>query len=265
MTKHGVWRFGIEWLTATLIGLALSNILFSIILFYPRSFFDYYETEWITRPIIALVGATWGELAKNTAVHISTALSNLRDLVMRAAIEGGSIGITQWYILRRYKYRVDAWALVSAFGWIAGWVISQKASWPIASILIDGKGKYWEYHIFLGYTLFGLFFGALIGTSQWFVLRQHIRHASLWVIVNIVTWASAVFVSETIVDKVFWAIVGYPFSFHDERFTLNNTVIQGFIMTLVGGCTGIALFRLLQQTSHTNPQGNVSATQAGGV
>ncbi len=247
MTKHRQWHFGLEWLLATLGGLALGYLLIEILI-YPFSFFEYYETDFVTRPLVSAIGSTWGDNAKNAFVDFSVSFSHLRFLVLSSAATGISIGLTQWLVLRRRNFQHKSWIFASMGGWILGWVISQNASWPIASVLIDSKGSNWEYHIILGYTLFGAFFGALMGMCQWLVLRRHVHQASLWILANILFWAVAAFIVETIVETTFWKIMGGPVGFfHDSRYLLEGIIADGCNGVLVGASTGVVLFRLLQR------------------
>ncbi|MBC7878668.1 MAG: hypothetical protein H7Y59_15970 [Anaerolineales bacterium] len=244
--KKTIWNFSLEWIIASIIGMLLSDIIFGIFL-YPLIFLEDIESLLITRPILAYVSSTWGEVSRKALLDIFGTVSNFRVLVMSLTIEGFLIGTAQWFVLKRYGIHIKAWVLAVICGWTLGFIVSQEASWPIASMLIDELGPHWELQIILGYTLFGLFFGTLMGLSQGIILRKYYGQKIIsWLILNMLIWTFASFISEFIIDGIFWAIVGFPNYLHDGRYILNNTVMRISELTIAGTITGILLFRKFQ-------------------
>jgi hypothetical protein len=87
------------------------------------------------------------------------------------------IGGLQWFLLQKYFEWADRWLIFSVIGWI----------------LVD----LWS--SFIGYFMSGtlaiyLFFissmiaGAILGTMQWLVLRQHVYQAGWWIAANSLAW-----------------------------------------------------------------------------
>lgn len=246
MLKSNKWRFGGEWLLAMLGGFLLGQLLIDVWL-GPFGFFDYYMTNWIARPLITFIGLAWGEVVKNTAVQISVSLSGLTFYFWLEIIEGFAVGLIQMFVLRRWYSLNNVWILVTTISWGLGWLVSQKASWPLAEIFIDDRGSAWQAHIILGYTFFGALFGAVIGISQWLVLRQAVHQSGLWIVANVTFWTLAAFLGEIGVKPIFWMIAGdTPFA-HSPKFLYEDVVINIFTMGLVGLTTGIVLFHLLSQ------------------
>lgn len=245
--KRNVWSFGLEWIVASIASFFLSDIVFRILL-HPLIFFEDIEGSLVTRPILAYVGSTWGDVFRIALLDPFWALSNYRVLVMSLTIEGILIGIAQWLVLRRYGIQLKAWPLAIACGWTLGFIVSQEFSWSMASKFIADIGPHWHQHIMLGYTLFGFFFGTLMGLSQTIVLPKVFRgRIVFWLALNMLTWTVAYFLSENILDGIFWAIVGYPISFHDGRYILRNTVVSVSELIIGGTITGIVLFRTSRQ------------------
>ncbi|MFT3891608.1 MAG: hypothetical protein QM730_08255 [Anaerolineales bacterium] len=134
------------------------------------------------------------------------------------------IGSLQQFILKRYDFQIKSWTLATICGWALGFIISQEASWAIASFLIDVRGPYWELHYSLGYTLFGLLLGIIIGLCQGIVLKKRFNQKiAYWILINMITWGLAYFFSEVIIDKIFWAIAGYPIP--DLHFEIEQTIL----------------------------------------
>lgn len=65
------------------------------------------------------------------------------------------------------------WVVASAIGWAAGFAIVDALGSPAA----------------VGFAEAGAVAGAVVGMSQWFILRQRIRRAAWWVVASLPGWA----------------------------------------------------------------------------
>lgn len=242
-SKKSIWNYGLEWIVASIIGFFLSDLVFDILL-HPLVFFEDIQRSLLITPVLAYAGSTWGQVSRSELANISFELGIYQWRILYLAIEGVLIGTAQSLILRRHGIRIRAWALAIMGGWILGSIVGQEGSWPVASALIAEIGPYWEQHIMLGYTLFGLLLGTLMGLFQGVVLRRDLNQSVVsWVLLNMLVWTSAYFFSEILLDRVFWAIVGYPIFSEDGRFVLHNTVVSLSELVIGGIVPALILFR----------------------
>jgi len=85
---------------------------------------------------------------------------------------GIAIGFFQWMVLIQHIKRPWRWALVSAAGWMFGWLIGLGAL-PLEMGLITG-----------------LLLGLSTGLAQWFILRREYHWTGWWIAVSAVAWMS---------------------------------------------------------------------------
>lgn len=248
--KRTTKNFGIEWLIASVAGYLIGDIIFLLLLF-PIIFLEKFELSFIPKSFFTDVHTIWA--LKQTFLDIYSNFTNLRTSLVSLIVEGVTIGSLQQFTLKRYGFQIKSWTLATICGWALGFIISQEASWSIASLLVDVRGRYFELHFFLGYTLFGLFLGIIIGLCQGIVLKKvGKQNIAYWMLINMTAWGLAYFFSEVIIDKIFWAVAGYPPSLHDSRFDMNNSILRISELVIGTMIIGIILFRRLQQrTSQT--------------
>jgi hypothetical protein len=101
--------------------------------------------------------------------------SFLDSLSADGAVIGISIGISQWFVLRR---RIDgaAWWIPAS---IVGYAIGKFA----ADAVIQAETG------MLGVVLSGVVIGIAAGFAQWVVLVRHFSRAELWVVASALGWA----------------------------------------------------------------------------
>ena len=112
------------------------------------------------------------------------------------AYEGAIVGAAQWLVLRRWlpSLRAKSWIAATVAGAVVAWMLgripSALADWKSAS---GGTGE-----PALGLPAIvalsaaaGAVLGVILGGAQWFVLREHVRRARLWIGANALAWAAA--------------------------------------------------------------------------
>ncbi|KHE92195.1 MAG: hypothetical protein K8F52_01455 [Candidatus Scalindua rubra] len=128
------------------------------------------------------------------------------------AVYGASLGIAQWFVLRKYCQISPLLAVASTFGWsVFAYFEATKAPGYMGWISV----------------------GIAIGVLQWFVLRTKLTRAYWWVPANAVTWFLAGTIGIVIgtailqsgVSPMFswilgWSVVG-----------LTGSIITGFAMS----------------------------------
>ena len=137
---------------------------------------------------------------------------------------GLTSGITQWLVLRSYIARSVWWILSTCVAWGIFWSLN------IAGVFGQGSGvigKVWEG---VGH---GALFGLLLGLSQWFVLRNKVHTAEMWVWVNMIGWGIGAALGDGI--KVALNVDG-PIE-----------IVIGFVIATILG--GVYLARMINKTN----------------
>lgn len=120
-------------------------------------------------------------LASATGGAVIGALSAPTDFFWYLIMTGFVVGVAQWLVLRRYLPYAGWWILVSAFGWILGTVTSimtREITAPIIEffeLISEVQGVFWLN------VVNGTVYGAVLGVTQWLVLRRHTQRAGWWV------------------------------------------------------------------------------------
>jgi len=123
--------------------------------------------QWLVlRQVIALsswwIAATGLGLAAGLALGVVLTGTSVefRPLVLRAALTGGLLGVSQWLLLRRYVAMAGWWGLVIALGWALGWTVTRAVGVDLSR----------------GWIVFGasgaVVFTALTGLTLLFLLRH---------------------------------------------------------------------------------------------
>lgn len=133
------------------------------------------------------------------------------------AIGGSAIGLAQWLVLRQRLKLARWWILVSLVSWgLIGSSSLGAIGWVAPRTLLL------KLRVTVG-ILDGTLVGTLIGIGQWFVIRQQVKSASVWILANAIGWgiglalgwtvggllrlATHTFLSELIGLAVAWIIV----------------------------------------------------------
>ncbi|MBD1921444.1 hypothetical protein H6F77_10115 [Microcoleus sp. FACHB-831] len=103
--------------------------------------------------------------------------------VLEGAVGGGAIALAQALVLRRHLPLARLWILATIVSWV---VIGGSGIGAIGWVAPTTK-------LFALRVKFGFFdgamVGALLGLMQWFVLRQQLARASVWILTNAASWA----------------------------------------------------------------------------
>lgn len=97
---------------------------------------------------------------------------------------GFVVGIAQWVVLRRYIKPVILWIPATALGWISGiflMIFTKDIFNPVVEFL-ESTGIFWEV-FWLNIVRQPINF-AVLGFTQWLLLRRYFQYAFLWIIVN---------------------------------------------------------------------------------
>jgi hypothetical protein len=188
------WRFWLMWLIATFVG--------ALVYFIP-------------------VGA----------VHLVLGLDRLEDplraaeitpavrvlaAVLCAAACGSTIGLAQWFVLRRELKRVGWWVAATVAGYASVGVWSLLASvlqpgwfdWAF-TLIVNGKMHWlarvvasWPAAAWLPGAVTLTLFGAALGLMQWLVLRGRVDRAGWWIALSTGGWALAAALSSVPSDML---------------------------------------------------------------
>ena len=104
-------------------------------------------------------------------------------LALSGAVIGGWLGLMQWLFLRKQISQAGRWILASSLGVLIG----APSSWLAYGMILynrPGGFGFFVNHAFIryDYIIFGVSLGLAIGISQWFVLKQQVHRAGLWII-----------------------------------------------------------------------------------
>lgn len=117
------------------------------------------------------------------------------------AIEGLTVGIAQWRVLRTVLARVTgrqwvgATVLGAVIAWIAGMMIGSNAG----EVFADGGDPGVLMMVAAGASI-GALAGVLLALPQWLVLRRAASSAALWIPAHALGWAVGIVISFVGVD-----------------------------------------------------------------
>lgn len=135
---------------------------------------------------------TAGEFTGFLAPALAGALTSSAPLLVLAGIvEGTILGAAQWVVLRRTFPYLDARR------WIGVTALAAGFAWAVALLTVDHSESLTSLPLPAMLALAAISgTGVLLslGTGQWLVLRQHVRHASAWIWANAAAWAAGLIV-----------------------------------------------------------------------
>lgn len=162
---------------------------------------------------------------------------------------GVLVGTLQWLVLKQYMNRVGWWIPATLVGVALSAVVMAAYD---AAVQPLGLGE--PTRVVVG----GVLVGAIVGISQWPVLRPHVSRAGWWVLASILGMALfAPVLSATEHLGIWdWQLFGPDKLF---GYTVSYLVVFIFIAGLAGAvhgaATGIALLWLLRGSSRKNERG----------
>jgi formate/nitrite transporter FocA (FNT family) len=103
-------------------------------------------------------------------------------LLLCGALIGGWFGFLQWLVLRKYMSQAGKWVAASSIGLAIGTPLGWLAYGLlfISPIVNRPEGVYFSF--WYQYITFGVLLGLSIGVAQWFVLKQQVPAAKLWIV-----------------------------------------------------------------------------------
>jgi hypothetical protein len=158
------------------------------------------------------------------------------------------LGVAQWAVLRNRITRAGWWVVVTPLGLLVGISLGgilggllqdamdgiRYSPLGISSGVPPGRSVA---AFFTAHGLSGAVIGALLGASQWFVLRAQARHGVFWLLVYLGSGAFAALLAALLSETA-----------------LPPSVIHGIAALTVGVATAVAVVRCLQ--SSTDPPRN---------
>ena len=183
-----------------------------------------------------LASAVGGALGYLVAVSVLATLSDgmygaLVDAVVLTML-GAGVGAMQWLVLRQHIPLTGWWVLASALGGTLAVAVAAAA--PTTGIVLVGYGL----------------LGTSMGVMQWLVLRQHVPHATWWLLASAVGWA----VGPPAAQAINCAAALLP-----ELETVGVALLFGIVAAVAGATTGIVLLWLM----HTPIAGPSDSRQTG--
>ena len=174
--------------------------------------------------------------------HGAMALVGMALLVIVLAIyEGAAVGLAQWIVLRNPLRGLSrrSWLVATIVGAVVAWILgmipgtlfsfNEEASTTTEPAMILALGVA---------AIMGAVLGVILAAAQWWVLRNHVPKALVWLFANAVAWAVAM-------PLIFWMVGA----------TIGESRAPGAIVTLVagigvagavvGGIHGLFLVRML--------------------
>jgi hypothetical protein len=163
----------------------------------------------------------------------------LGGAVLAGVVEGSVLGTAQWLVLRRYLPDLAPGTWIAATA--GGAVLAYAAGMSIGTALGEGIDLAGVPVVIL--ALCGILYvaalGALLGVTQWWVLRRYVARAGWWVAANAGAWIlglAAGFAGPSLVPD--WTATGV---------VIAMGATTGIVMGgLVGAVSGGVLVRLLR-------------------
>jgi hypothetical protein len=239
-TSRVGWAFWPLWALASAVGWAI-GLPMGIAL-----------VQVISKP---LLDSTLSTLGVSTLLDPTAYLSSLAQFVAITAVVLGAIvglasGITGWLVLQWRAYRAASWPVASMVGWTVGLPITgllflyagngpnSMLSQAVTNNLLGnnslGLGL-------LAAAVTGLISGALLGISQWLVLRKQSRRAGWWLLASPLAWAAALCMVALLAGLLVRGSYS-PFTTGDSQANLlMMEALAGAIIGAAGGLTTGAL------------------------
>jgi hypothetical protein len=220
------WDFYFQWLLASAAGMTLGVCLGAL----TRDALNVPLYVWWMR----LQTKVWPNPFSREVIELARQST---PLIPYGLVLGVSIGVMQWFVLRKHLGRSWGWILASALGWAVSW----STSFGIDYWRFGATGLSHPRYLYYRSDLAGLFLvvGVMIGVVQYFLFRRQVRRLGWWILASAVGGAAA--------GRI-WAIVPYYYS---TRMGAPHEPGTAFLSGLANGAiTGLVLLILLRQFQH---------------
>lgn len=146
--------------------------------------------ELIGLAVPAIIGIGVAEGFGSTAGR-TAGLVSADAMIVAGALEGAIVGLAQWRVLRRVFSLLDGgqWMGWTALGAAIAWAFGMLPTVMLSEVHTSADVA--PMSGLIKYTLaaaMGGVLGAILGISQWHVLRRQVRGAALWVPANALAW-----------------------------------------------------------------------------
>ncbi|MEW5986953.1 MAG: hypothetical protein AB1791_10000 [Chloroflexota bacterium] len=151
----------------------------------------------------------------------------VRHTAVRHTLPGLAVGIAQWLFLRPYIPQAHWWAISTIVGWTVGGLVPHKESRLGEGALIPGIT--WTYTVaFVAWSMVGAVTGLVEGIWQGQFLGRRFRLGGQWTPICTVAMT-----------------LGFGLAYPLERAAgLPVAIVSNHV--LIGGITGLAMWRILQ-------------------
>lgn len=163
------WRFWLKWTLATYFGIVVGTL------------------SGMLAPFVILLSMDGGSNLLDSLAVIAYGL-----LVVSVISLWIVVGVAQWSILRRFiDQRVVTWVGATVLGALPIAVIEIIMGASTSTPIPDNV---------MGILRLVLLFasGAILGTTQWWVLRKKVDRAALWIVISLISWSIAGLVTRLI-------------------------------------------------------------------
>lgn len=184
--------------------------------------------QWVLLTIVGfLLSLYWVEIGERSDIR-----------AREGAIGGIAIGLAQWLVLKGRFSPTGWWIFASMISWgllggsplgALGWVAPKVMSIPV--------------RIFYG-IIEGAITGIIIGFGQWWVLKNYLKQAWLWILTSMVSW---------VIGLTFAWVVGAVLREFTGVF-LGEVVGLTLGWFIVAAITGIALCSLAKSATLNKPE-----------
>jgi hypothetical protein len=179
----------------------------------------------------------------------SRPLPTLIAVVLAGSVEGAVLATAQADCLYRWG------VLPVRRRWIVATSLGAAVAWTIGMLPSTLGGLYWSVGTAIAVGIGGLILLISLPLAQYFVLRDHVRRAALWIPINMVAWLLG----------IAWTLAPSPYV--DQSTPTSSLIliygIAGLCMAATAALiTGIGMTRLLRTSSKIANRGQASSAAA---
>ena len=134
---------------------------------------------WLIGFLLSTAGMSLGYVFGSDTASLIGGEPGIWARLSKGFVWGGVISCLQWPIVRAVGVSPLRLILAGAVGFAVGYPFGQT---------LQGFFIYnWNLHL-TGYWLCIITFGLFLGVPQWLILRQQLKRANLWILLNLTGW-----------------------------------------------------------------------------